>query len=94
MSLTETFPPFDRQGLLIHLLIRSAVLSKRASLRQRATLRIFRVRTISCSDELVEGGWREAAKVVAAVGWVMPPNYPSKESHFASSQQFPRSGQA
>ena len=54
-------------------------------LRQRATLRIFRVRTISCSDEPVEGGWREAATVVAAVGWVMPPSFPSKESHFASS---------
>ena len=56
---------------------------QRASLGERVTLRIFRVRTISCSDEPVEGGSREAARVVAAVRRVMPSNYPSKMSHFA-----------
>ena len=56
---------------------------QRASLGQRVTLRIVRVRAISCSDEPVEGGSREAARVVAAVRRVMPSNYPSKVSHFA-----------
>ena len=53
---------------------------QRASLGQRVTLR---VRAISCSDEPVEGGSREAARVLAAVRRVMPSNYPSKVSHFA-----------
>ena len=41
------------------------------------------VRTISCSAEPSEGGSREAARVVAAVGRVMPSNCPSKLSRVA-----------
>ena len=56
---TETFSQKNRQDPLDHLLICLGVHRKRASLRRRATLRFFRLRTISCDDEPVEGGWRE-----------------------------------
>ena len=50
--------------------------------------------TTSCSDEPDEGGFQEAVTVVAAVGRVMPSNYPSKVSHFAGGRRFAGSGQA
>ena len=91
VCLTETFSPFNRQDPFVHLLICSSVHRKRASLRQGATLGIFRVRTISCSDEPVESNWREKCHCGARV---LPPNCPSKASHFAGNWRFPGSRQA